>query len=116
MTARRGNALGPILDYIKEIGIDSAKIRPIATQGESKGSVIANMLAQKIMSDGKSNIHRVEYYEDSQKNIDDVLTKICDNEKINEIKPDDFELIIYKVVQFEDGYNLSPIGCPETTI
>ena len=70
------------------------------------------MIAQKIIkSTGKSNIHRIEYYEDSQKNIDDVLDKVCDNEKINDIKPEDFELIINKVVNIADGYRLEKISC-----
>ena len=79
MTARRGGSLGPILDYISEIGIDANQVRPIATQGVSNGDTIAHMIGQKIMSDGKSNINRIEYYEDSQKNIDDVLRKVCDH-------------------------------------
>ena len=68
ITARRGDAIGPILSYLDQIGIDSNQVRPIATQGESKGDTIANMMAQKIMPDGKSNIHRIEYYEDSERN------------------------------------------------
>ena len=70
MTARRGQSLGPIMEYLDEIGIDSSNVRPIATQGESKGDVMVTMLGQKIMPDGKSNINRIEYYEDSQKNND----------------------------------------------
>jgi len=111
MTARRGGALGPILDYIGEIGIDTSQIRPIATQGESKGAVIANMIGQKIMPDGKSNIHRIEYYEDSDKNIQDVLNSVCNNPALDEIKPGDFELIIYKVVNIGSGYRLEPQTC-----
>ena len=112
MTARRGNSIGPIIDYLDEIGIDAGQVRVIATQGDSKGDVMATMIAQKIINQtGKSNIHRIEYYEDSQKNIDDVLNKICDNKKINNIKPEDFELIINKVVNIEDGYRLEKIGC-----
>ena len=112
MTARRGNSLGPILDYIQQIGIDSSQVRPIATEGESKGDVMVAMMRNKIMSDGKSNIRRIEYYEDSQRNIDDVLSKICDNPAINDIKPSDFELAIYKVVkQSEDIYALQEIRC-----
>ena len=112
MTARRGNSLGPILDYIQQIGIDSSQIRPIATEGKSKGDVMVAMMRNKIMSDGKSNIRRIEYYEDSQRNIDDVLSKICDNPAINDIKPSDFELVIYKVVkQSEDIYALQEIRC-----
>ena len=86
MTARRGNSLGPIMDYLDNIGIDSSQVRPIATQGDSKGDVMATMLRQKLMPDGKSNINRIEYYEDSQKNIDDVLRKICENPNLDEIK------------------------------
>ena len=44
MTARRGDALGPIMDYLDEIGIDSSQVRPIATQGESKGDVMIAMM------------------------------------------------------------------------
>ena len=103
MTARRGNSLGPILTYLDEIGVDSNKVRPIATGGESKGSVIANMIAQKKLPDGTSNIKRIEYYEDSDKNIQDVMNHIC---------PDKLaELIIYKVVKTDKGYNLQHIGC-----
>jgi hypothetical protein len=116
MTARRGGALGPILDYIDKIGIDSFQIRPIATQGESKGAVIANMIGQKIMPDGKSNIHRIEYYEDSDKNIQDVKNSVCNNPGLDEIKPEDFELIIYKVEKVENEkveneYRLEPQTC-----
>jgi len=111
MTARRGNSLGPILDYIQQIGMDSSQVRPIATEGESKGDVMVAMMRNKIMSDGKSNIRRIEYYEDSQRNIDDVLSKICDNEAINDIKPEDFELIIYKVIKSGDNYTLQEIRC-----
>jgi hypothetical protein len=111
ITARRGNSIGPILSYLDEIGIDSNQVRPIATQGESKGDTIANMIAQKIMPDGKSNINRVEYYEDSQRNIDDVLQKICQNENLDLIKPVNFELVIYKVVGIDGDYNLEKITC-----
>ena len=112
MTARRGNSIGPIIDYLDEIGIDAGQVRVIATQGESKGDVMATMLAQKIIkATGKSNINRIEYYEDSQKNIEDVLAKICDNEKINSIKPDNFELDINKVIGIDGGYKLQKISC-----
>ena len=111
ITARRGNSIGPILNYLDEINIDSNQVRPIATEGESKGDVIANMIAQKIMPSGKSNIHRIEYYEDSQRNIDDVLQKVCQNENLDHIKPDDFELVIYKVVGIDGDYNLQKITC-----
>jgi len=111
MTARRGNSLGPILDYIQQIGIDSSRVRPIATEGESKGDVMVAMMRNKIMSDGKSNIRRIEYYEDSQRNIDDVLAKVCNSEALAEIKPDDFELVIYKVVKSGDKYNLQQMRC-----
>ena len=94
LTARRGNSLGPIMDYLDQIGVDSSQIRPIATQGESKGDVMVAMMKNKIMNDGKSNINRIEYYEYSQKNIDDVLQKICDKPKINNVKLDNFELIV----------------------
>ena len=111
LTARRGDSLGPIMDYLDQIGVDSSQIRPIATQGESKGDVMIAMMKNKIMNDGKSNINRIEYYEDSQKNIDDVLQKICDNPEINDIKPDNFELIVYKVINNGDRYNLQKIEC-----
>ena len=115
MTARRGNSIGPIIDYLDEIGIDGGSVRVIATQGESKGDVMAKMLTNKIMPDGKSNINRIEYYEDSEKNIADVIAKVCDNDKINDIKPDNFELVIYKVVGFgpenSSQYKLDKIGC-----
>jgi hypothetical protein len=111
MTARRGNSLGPILDYLDEIGIDSSKIRAIATQGESKGDVMATMLSQKLMPDGKSNINRIEYYEDSDKNIDDVLKKVCENKTLDEIKPIDFELVINKVINNGGQYNIQRINC-----
>ena len=111
VTARRGNSIGPILEYLDEIGIDSNQVRPIATEGESKGDTIANMIAQKIMPDGKSNIRRIEYYEDSQRNINDVLQKICQNKNLDSIKPDDFELIVYKVSRIDSDYNLEEITC-----
>ena len=111
LTARRGKSLGPILDYLDEIGIDSSKIRPIATAGESKGDVMVKMLSNKIMPDGKSNINRIEYYEDSQKNIDDVLAKVCDNPEINDVKPLDFELVINKVINNDGQYNIQKIKC-----
>jgi len=111
MTARRGNSLGPILDYIEEIGIDPNQVRPIATQGESKGDVMVTMIGQKLMPDGKSNINRIEYYEDSDKNIDDVLRKVCENPNLDEIKPIDFELVIYKVINNEGQHNIQRIEC-----
>ncbi len=111
LTARRGKSLGPILDYLDEIGIDSSKIRPIATAGESKGDVMVKMLSNKIMPDGRSNINRIEYYEDSQKNIDDVLAKVCDNPEINDVKPLDFELVINKVINNGGQYNIQKIKC-----
>ncbi len=111
VTARRGNSIKPILNYLDEINIDSNQVRPIATEGESKGDVLANMIAQKIMPDGKSNIHRIEYYEDSQRNIDDVLQKVCQNENLDHIKPDNFQLIIYKVVGIDGDYHLEEITC-----
>ena len=73
------------------------------------------MMKNKIMPDGKSNINRIEFYEDSEKNIDDVRTKICNNKQLAEIKPNDFELIINKVVGFgpEEArqYKLQLISC-----
>ena len=73
------------------------------------------MMKNKIMPDGKSNINRIEYYEDSQKNIDDVMLKICDNNQIEEIKPVGFKLLVYKVVGFGDDpqrqYKIEPISC-----
>ena len=111
LTARRGKSLGPILDYLDQIGIDASQVRPIATAGESKGDVIAKMLSNKIMPDGKSNINRVEYYEDSEKNIADVLDKICHNPEIEHIKPLDFELLIYKVINNGDDYQIRPVEC-----
>jgi len=111
MTARRGKSLGPIMDYLDEIGVDSSQIRPIATQGESKGDVIATMIGNKIMPDGKSNINYIEYYEDSQKNIDDVISKVCDNPNIEEIKPLDFKILINKVVGHNGEYHLQSIEC-----
>ena len=111
MTARRGNSLGPIIDYLDEIGIDSSQVRPIATQGESKGDVMVAMMKNKIMDNGKSNINRIEYYEDSQKNIDDVLQKVCNNPEIGEIKPLDFELVINKVINNGGQYHIQRIEC-----
>ena len=111
MTARRGQSLGPILDYLEEIGIDSNQVRPIATHGESKGDVIVHMIGQKLMPDGKSNVNRVEYYEDSGKNIDDVLRKVCENPNLDEIKPLNFELVVYKVINNDGQYNIQRIEC-----
>ena len=111
MTARRGQSLGPILDYLEEIGIDSSQVRPIATHGESKGNVIATMIGQKIMNDGKSNINYIEYYEDSQKNINDVISKVCEDSSLEDIKPIDFKIIINKVINYNGEYSLEPIEC-----
>jgi len=111
MTARRGQSLGPILDYLEEIGIDSNQVRPMATHGESKGDVIVHMIGQKLMPDGKSNVNRVEYYEDSGKNIDDVLRKVCENPNLDEIKPLNFELVVYKVINNDGQYNIQRIEC-----
>tara|TARA_B000000557_G_C20770303_1_gene441481 strand:- start:122 stop:820 length:699 start_codon:yes stop_codon:yes gene_type:complete len=113
LTARRGNSLAPILDYLNDIGIDSSKIRAIATQGESKGDVMVAMMKNKILDNGKSNINRIEYYEDSQKNIDDVLSKVCTNPEIDDIKPIDFELIINKVINNGNRYNIQRIDCTQ---
>ena len=103
ITARRGSSLGPILNYLEELGIDPNTVRPIATAGESKGAVIANMIKQKIMADGESNIKRVEYYEDSDKNIQDVMNHLCPEKLV--------ELVVYKVIKSEEGYSLQHIGC-----
>jgi hypothetical protein len=111
MTARRGNSLGPIMSYLDEIGIDSSQIRPIATQGESKGDVMVAMMKNKILDSGKSNINKIEYYEDSQKNIDDVLNKICNNPEIDDVKPSNFELIINKVINNDGRYSIQRIYC-----
>ena len=111
MTARRGQSLGPILEYLDEIGIDSSQVRPIATQGESKGDVIATMIAQKILPNGKSNINKIEYFEDSTKNIQDVLEKVCRNPNIKDIKPVGFELVIKQVVRKGNTYIFNDIGC-----
>ena len=113
MTARRGNSLGPIMDYLDELGIDSSQVRPIATQGESKGDVMVAMMKNKIMDNGKSNINRIEYYEDSQKNIDDVLVKVCEDPSLDDIKPLDFELVINKVINNGDGYNIQKVECTQ---
>ena len=111
MTARRGNSLGPIMEYLEEIGIDSSKVRPIATQGESKGDVMIAMMKNKIMNDGKSNINRIEYYEDSQKNIDDVINKICENVALKNIKPTNFKLVINEVQNNNGFYRLKTSKC-----
>lgn len=111
MTARRGASIAPIIDYLDEIGIDSSQVRVMATQGQSKGDVMVTMMKQKIMPDGKSNINRIEYYEDSQKNIDDVLLKVCNNKELEQIKPANFELVINKVSSNEIGYNIQKIKC-----
>ena len=111
VTARQGASLGPIMDYLDELGIDSSQVRPIATQGESKGDVMIAMMKNKIMDNGKSNINRIEYYEDSQKNIDDVLTKVCEDPSLDDIKPLDFELVINKVINNGGQYNIQRIEC-----
>tara|TARA_R110000824_G_scaffold67912_1_gene175875 strand:+ start:137 stop:1042 length:906 start_codon:yes stop_codon:yes gene_type:complete len=111
VTARQGASLGPIMDYLDELGIDSSQVRPIATQGESKGDVMVVMMKNKIMDNGKSNINRIEYYEDSQKNIDDVLRKVCEDPELDDIKPLDFELIINKVINNDGQYNIQEIEC-----
>ena len=114
LTARRGNSIGPIIDYLEQIGMPSDQIRVMATQGESKGDVMVAMMKNKIMSDGKSNINRIEYYEDSEKNIDDVLIKVCEAPELDEIKPIDFELIINKVINNEGQYNIQRIECNQS--
>jgi len=113
LTARRGNSIGPIIDYLNDIGIDTKvnDVRVMATQGESKGDVMVAMMKNKIMNNGKSNINRIEYYEDSEKNIADVKTKVCDNEEINSLKPEDFQLVIYKVVKNEGHHIIQQIEC-----
>ena len=111
LTARRGQSLGPILEYLDEIGVDSSKVRAIATHGESKGDVMVTMIGQKLMPDGKSNINRIEYYEDSDKNIDDVLRKVCENPAISDIKPIDFELVVNKVINNDGQYSIQRIEC-----
>ncbi len=111
LTARRGNSIGPIIDYLEQIGMPGDQIRVMATQGESKGDVMVAMMKNKIMSNGKSNINRIEYYEDSEKNIDDVLIKVCEGPDLDEIKPIDFELIINKVINNEGQYNIQRIEC-----
>jgi len=113
ITARRGESIDPILDYLNNINIDSSKVRPIATQGESKGDVMVQMMKNKIMPNGKSNINKIEYFEDSQRNIDDVLMKICNNPDLANIKPDGFKLIIHRIYKpkSEDGFAEEIITC-----
>jgi len=111
MTARRGNSISAIISYLDELGIDSSQVRPIATQGESKGDVMVTMMKNKIMDNGKSNINRIEYYEDSQKNIDDVFVKVCEDPSLDDIKPLDFELVINKVINNGGQYNIQRIEC-----
>jgi len=111
ITARRGKSIDPILDYLDNINIDSNKVRPIATQGESKGDVMVQMMKNKIMPNGKSNINKIEYFEDSQRNIDDVLMKICNNPDLDNIKPDDFKLIIHRIYKSEDRFAEEIITC-----
>ena len=111
MTARRGKSIGPIIDYLDEIGIDAGQVRVIATKGDSKGDVMAKMLSNKLMPDGKSNINRIEYYEDSEKNIADVLDKICHNPDIEDIKPLDFKIVIHKVVNNGGRFNIQRVEC-----
>ena len=48
---------------------------------------------------------------DSDKNIQDVIDKVCNNEKLDEIKPENFELVIKKVVESEGEYTLEEISC-----
>ena len=105
ITARGMSSTRPILDYLDSLEIDTGRIRLIATAGESKGAVIANMIAQKRMADGSSNIKDVEYYEDSGKNITDVMNHICPEKLAN--------LTIYKVIHIEDTdeYDLEYVGC-----
>ena len=50
-------------------------------------------------------------HEDSQKNIDDVLLKVCNTEQLLSIKPSNFELIIYKVANIGGEYKLEKIAC-----
>jgi hypothetical protein len=111
MTARRGNSLGPIIDYLDEIEVDSSRVRLIATQGESKGDVMVAMMKNKIMDDGKSNITKIEYFEDSIKNIQDVLDKMGKSPKIKDIKPAEFKLVIKQVVRKGDTYIFNNIEC-----
>ena len=63
------------------------------------------------MNNGKSNIQRIEYFEDSQKNIDDVVENICNDKDLQGIKPDDFEMIVYKVSNIGDDYKLHKFSC-----
>ena len=71
------------------------------------------MMKNKIMDNGKSNINRIEYYEDSQKNIDDVLIKVCEDPSLDGIKPLDFELVINKVINNGGQYNIQRIECKQ---
>ena len=98
ITARRGKSIGPILDYLDSINIDPNKVRTMATQGQSKGDVMATMLRNKIMPNGKSNINTVHYYEDSEKNIKDVIQKLTSQQSPeDDVRPEDFKLIIHQV-------------------
>ena len=71
----------------------------------------AKMIGQKLMDDGKSNINQIEYYEDSQKNIDDVLKKICEDPELDTIKPIGFKLVINKIINNDGNYSMLPIEC-----
>jgi hypothetical protein len=65
------------------------------------------------MPNGKSNINKIEYFEDSQRNIDDVLMKICNNPDLANIKPDGFKLIIHRIYKpkSEDRFAEEIITC-----
>ena len=39
------------------------------------------------------------------------MLKVCQNQNLDLIKPDDFELVIYKVTEFNSDYNLEKITC-----
>ena len=50
-----------------------------------------------------------------ERNIDDVLRKVCENPNLDDIKPIDFELVINKVINNDGQYNIQRLNVTNQT-
>ena len=80
MTARAENAKKPIMDYLMTLKRDDGSPRfvpedftdIIALAGQSKQDAIEKII-QKHSVDGETSIRQISFFDDSQKNLDDVM-------------------------------------------
>ena len=104
------------LPYIAPVTVDYAKDFVPFAESLAKKYRLADERRFVFLSDEwflmtNKTLPTTEYYEDSDKNIDDVLQKVCENPILDDIKPLDFELVINKVINNEGQYSIQKIEC-----